>query len=323
MTRQVIFGSRVLPLLLLAPHIAIAVVFVLWPVAEIVADALIRRSGDGVWRVDPGPLAALVTDRAYLRALGLTLIFSAVVTLVSILLALFAALAISARRHGAGLYRTLIIWPLAVAPAAAAVIWGFLLDPSLGAAAREAAEATAAAGAALSDGAHMLGLGDVASAIAGAVSGLDPAAWQSIDPGARGLVTVTVASIWKQTALSFLIFLIGLRAIPRSVIEAAAIDHAGPWRRFRTITLPHLSPSILFLLTLNLVYALSESIGAIHAVVATTGGDAAELLVYRAYLAGEAGDTPGSAAAQSLVLILLVAGLVQWQVRHVRRRALA
>jgi len=317
MTRRDVFDARILPIVLVLPHLIVAAVFVLWPAAETLVAAVGAPGAKPP--VSGMRFAALFDDPTFLRTLGLTLIYAGLLTALAIGLALLLALAASAPLTGRSLYRHLLVWPVAVAPAAAGLIWAYLLDPSGGALIGWVDGALASA----------LGLWREAVSIVaphvpegiGLSAPTDPAvpAWAGLAPETRALMVLTVASVWKQLGFNVLIFLVALQSIPRSLIEAAALDHAGPWRRFWKISLPMLAPALTFLLVVNLVYALTESFGTAHVLAALSGGAANPILVAEAYAAHAAGDT-GRAAAISCILAALVALLVLAQLRGILRR---
>ena len=231
---------------------------------------------------------ALFNDEGYIRSFGTTLIFGFSVTALSMTLAL--ALAVAANRiiHSAIPYRTMLIWPYAVAPALAGVVWYFLMNPSLGI---------------------------VAYWLRGA--GID---WNHYVNGDQALLLVVVAAAWKQISYNFLFFLAGLQSIPKSLIEAAAMDRAGPIRRFWTITFPLLSPTTFFLLVVNLVYAFFDTFSLIHATTEGGPADATSILVFRVYNTGFIGQDYGSSAAQSVILMGIVIAMTAVQFRYVERR---
>jgi sn-glycerol 3-phosphate transport system permease protein len=190
--------------------------------------------------------------------------------------------------RGAGLYRTLLIWPYAVAPAVAGVLWIFMLHPSLGVLAR--------------------GLRNL---------GVD---WNPQLNGNHAVTLIVLAAAWKQISYNFLFFLAGLQAIPKSVLEAAAIDGAKPMRRFWTVTFPLLTPTIFFLIVVNIVYAFFDTFGIIDAMTGGGPAKATETLVYKVYLDGLLGGNLGSSAAQSVMLMVIVVALTAIQFRYVERK---
>ncbi|MGY2051667.1 sn-glycerol-3-phosphate ABC transporter permease UgpA [Methylobacterium sp. JK268] len=287
---RVTFRGWRLPVLLLLPQLATVALFFYWPAVQAVGQSFLAQDAFGLATEFVGldNYRALLADPAYYQALGVTALFSAAVAGLSLGLALLLAAMADQEIAGAGLYRTLLIWPYAVAPAVAGVLFGFLFQPSLGIVAR---------------GLRDLGI-----------------AWNPLLDGTDALILVVLAAAWKQISYNFLFFLAGLQAISRSVIEAAAIDGAGPARRFWTIVFPLLSPTTFFLLVVNIVYAFCETFGTIDVLTAGGPGRATQTLVYKVYQDGRAGADLGASAAQSVVLMGLVIGLTAIQFRFVERK---
>ena len=217
-----------------------------------------------------------------------TAIFSVTVTALSLSLALLLAVQADKSIKGAGLYRTLLIWPYAVAPAIAGVLWLFMFQPSLGLVAR---------------GLRSLGM-----------------EWNPLLNGNHAMALVVMAATWKQISYNFLFFLAGLQAIPKSVIEAAAIDGAGPLRRFWTVIFPLLSPTTFFLLVVNIVYVFFDTFGIIDAVTGGGPAGATTTMVYKVYADGRLGGDLGGSAAQSVILMIIVIALTAIQFRYVERK---
>jgi sn-glycerol 3-phosphate transport system permease protein len=290
MHKRVIFGSKVLPYLLLLPQALVIGLFFYWPSAEAIRQSLYIPDPFGLSEqfVGWGNFEFLLADSFYRAAFWTTAVFSFWVTLLSMGLALWLAVTADRIIKGSGTYRTLLVWPYAVAPAVAGVLWLFMFNPSLG-----------------------------IVAFYLKVLGYD---WNHVLNGTEAMALVVMASAWKQISYNFLFFLAGLQAIPRSVIEAAAIDGAGFWRRFWTIVFPLLSPTTFFLLVVNIVYAFFDTFGVIHAT--TSGGpqQATTTLVYKVYADGFVGQDLGSSAAQSVILLLLVGALTVVQFRYIERR---
>lgn len=290
MEKRAGFSGRLLPYMLLTPQLLVTLIFFYGPASQAIWQSFLLQDAFGlntsfVWFEN---YALLLRQPDYYQALLTTLTFAFLVTALSLSLALF--LAVQANRHiaGAGIYKTLLIWPYAVAPAVAGVLWLFMFQPSLGIVAR---------------GLHNLGIG-----------------WNPRLDAGDAMILVVLAATWKQVSYNFLFFLAGLQAIPRSVIEAAAVDGASPFRRFWTITLPLLSPTAFFLLVVNVVYVFFDTFGIIDA---TTGGGPAkgtETLVYKVFSDGRGGGDLGGSAAQSVILLVLVILLTGVQFRYIERK---
>ncbi|MDT9001313.1 sn-glycerol-3-phosphate ABC transporter permease UgpA [Paucibacter sp. APW11] len=288
--KRVQFKSRLLPWLLLAPQLLIVVVFFFWPAGQAVLQSLQQQDAFGLSTEYVGleNFRTLFADAGYLASFKTTALFSLLVATLGLALALLLAVMANRVIRGAMLYKTLLIWPYAVAPAIAGVLWLFMFAPSVGI---------------VSLGLRALGL-----------------EWNHLLNSSHAMTLVVLAAVWKQISYNFLFFLAGLQSIPRSLLEAAAIDGAGPTRRFWTITFPLLSPTTFFLLVINIVYAFFDTFGIIDA--ATHGGPGKDtaILVYKVYYDGFKAMDLGGSAAQSVVLMGVVIVLTVLQFRFVERR---
>ncbi|HEX6136746.1 MAG TPA: sn-glycerol-3-phosphate ABC transporter permease UgpA [Casimicrobiaceae bacterium] len=284
------FESRWLPYALIAPQIAITLVFFFWPAGQTLYwSTLIQDAfGTSIEFVGLDNFRALFNDPTYLNSFSVTAVFSILVAVIGLTLSLVLAAFADRVIRGATVYKTLLIWPYAVAPPIAAVLWLFLLNPTLGLVAH-----------------WMRGLG---------------IHWDPLLDGTDAMALVVIAAVWKQISYNFLFFLAGLQAIPKSLIEAAAIDGAGPVRRFVTIVFPLLSPTTFFLLVVNMLYVFIDTFGIIDA--ATSGGPAkaTEILVFKLYSDGFKGLDFGGSAAQSVVLMAIIIALTVIQFRYVERK---
>ena len=289
--KRVLFQSSWLPWVLLAPQLLIIGVFFFWPAAQALLQSLQVQDSFGLSTQWAGldNFKTLLGDAAYLEAFKTTAVFSVLVAVLGIALAL--ALAIFADRvvRGALAYRTMLIVPYAVAPAVAGVLWVFMFSPSLGVVA--------------------YGLGKYL--------GFE---WNHLLNSTHAMALIVAAAVWKQISYNFLFFLAGLQSIPKSLIEAAAIDGAGPWRRFWTIQFPLLSPTTFFLLVINMVYAFFDTFAIIDATTSGGPGRDTVILVYKVYQDGFKGGDIGGSAAQSVVLMLIVISLTVLQFRYVEKR---
>ncbi|MBT8455193.1 MAG: sn-glycerol-3-phosphate ABC transporter permease UgpA [Rhodobacteraceae bacterium] len=290
MEKRVTFKGIWLPLLLVAPQIVITAVFFFYPAGQAIWQSLFIPDPFGLsmqW-VGLGNFEFLLSDRFYRASFLTTAIFSILVTVVSMGVALYLAVLADRLIKGSGTYRTLLIWPYAVAPAVAGVLWLFMFNTRVGV-------VTWYIGLLGYDWNHVLNEGE-----------------------AMGLVVV--ASAWGRISYNFLFFLAGLQAIPKSVIEAAAIDGARFWTRFRTIVFPLLSPTTFFLLVVNIIYAFFETFGVIHTITGGGPQQATTILVYKVYADGFVGQDLGSSAAQSVILLLIVSVLTVVQFKYIERR---
>jgi sn-glycerol 3-phosphate transport system permease protein len=290
MRKRVIFRGKGLPYLLLAPQIAVTLVFFFWPAGQALYQSVLRQDPFGLRAEFVGleNFAEVLADPSYLGAVGNTAVFSLSVAGLALGSALFLAVQADKALRGAGLYKTLLIWPYAVAPAVAAVLWLFLFHPSVGLVGRALNEAGIA--------------------------------WDYKLNGAQAMGLVILASAWKQVSYNFIFFLAGLQSIPRNVLEAAVIDGARPVRRFWTVVFPLLSPTAFFLLVVNLVYAFFDTFGVIHALTQGGPGKATETLIYKVYVDGVQNLNLGASAAQSVILMVTVIALTAVQFRFVERR---
>ena len=290
MGKRVTFSRRGLAFALIAPQIIITLVFFIWPASQALYQSLLLEDAFGlsskfVWFYN---FAGLFSDSIYLESFGRTIGFSAATTFLSLSVALVLAAMADRIIKGATTYRTLVIWPYAIAPAVAGVLWFFMFNPSIGVLA------------------YLL-----------RAFGYD---WNHYLDGSDAMVLIILAAAWKQVSYNFLFFLAGLQAIPRSLIEAAAIDGAGPFKRFRTIIFPLLSPTTFFLLVVNIVYAFFDTFGIVHATTSGGPAQATTILVYKVFSDGFIGLDLGGSAAQSVVLMAIVIGLTVVQFRYIERK---
>jgi sn-glycerol 3-phosphate transport system permease protein len=290
MEKRAVFSHKLLPYLLLAPQLAITIVFFYLPASQAVRQSFFIEDAFGTKSDFVGfeNYRFVFADPAYYKAIATTAIFATAVTICSLSLALLLAVMADREIKGATVYRTLLVWPYAVAPAIAGVLFIFLFQPSLGLLAR---------------GLTTLGVD-----------------WNPLLDGKQALTLVIIAATWKQVSYNFLFFLAGLQAIPKSLIEAAAIDGARPWRRFVTIIFPLLSPTTFFLVAVNIVYVFFDTFGIIDAVTGGGPAQATQTLVYKVYNDGRLGGDLGGSAAQSVILMLIVVALTSVQFRFVERR---
>jgi sn-glycerol 3-phosphate transport system permease protein len=288
--KRVVFRSRWLPWLLLAPQLIVIGAFFFLPAAQALLQSLQQSDafGTSVEWVGRENFRNLWRDPLYLASFKTTAVFSVLVAGLGLTLSLLLAVMADRVVRGATLYRTLLIWPYAVAPAVAGVLWLFLFAPSVG----------------------------VVSYALRAL-GVD---WNHLLNGTHAMTLIVIAAVWKQISYNFLFFVAGLQSIPASLIEAAAIDGARPWRRFWTIQLPLLSPTTFFLLVINIVYAFFDTFAIVDA--ATQGGPGKDtaILVYKVYYDGFKALDLGGSAAQSVVLMVIVVALTVVQFRFVEKK---
>ncbi|MEO3427696.1 sn-glycerol-3-phosphate ABC transporter permease UgpA [Pelagibius sp. CAU 1746] len=288
--KRVIFQGRVLPYFLVLPQLVVTLVFFIWPASQALYQSVLLEDpfGFGSTFVWLDNFADLFADPSYLGSFKTTVVFSVGVTTLSMVAALVLAAMADRVVRGAMAYKTLLIWPYAVAPAVAGVLWWFIFNPTIG-----------------------------VFAYALQQLGYD---WNHFLNGTDAMALVIIAASWKQISYNFLFFLAGMQAIPKSLIEAAAIDGAGPVKRFWTIVFPLLSPTTFFLLVVNVVYAFFETFGIVHAT--TSGGPAqsTNILVFKVYNDGFVGLDLGGSAAQSVILMVIVIALTVVQFRYIERK---
>ncbi len=290
MEKRVVFRSSWLPWLLLLPQMAVILVFFFWPAAQAILQSLQQQDafGTSVEFVGMANFRQLLDDPSYVESFKTTAFFSAMVASIGISLSLVLAVFADRITRGGMFYKTMLVLPYAVAPAVAAVLWVFMFSPSLGVVA--------------------YALGKI---------GID---WNHLLNSRHAMTLIVMAAVWKQISYNFLFFLAGLQSIPKSLIEAAAIDGARPWRRFWSIQFPLLSPTTFFLLVINVVYAFFDTFAIVHA--ATEGGPGKDtaILVYKVYHDGFKAMDLGGSAAQSVVLMVIVIALTVIQFRYVEKK---
>jgi sn-glycerol 3-phosphate transport system permease protein len=288
--KRVVFRNAWLPYVLVAPQLAITLVFFIWPASQAIWQSLFIQDAFGLSKQFVGleNFARLFAEPGYLHSVRVTIVFSASVTFLALSVALLLAATADWIIRGALAYKTLLIWPYAVAPAVAGVLWAFMFNPTVGI---------------LAYALHQIGI-----------------TWNYYLNGDQAMLLVVLAAAWKQISYNFLFFLAGMQAIPKSLIEAAAIDGAGPLKRFWTIIFPLISPTTFFLIVVNLVYAFFETFAIIHAVTSGGPARATEILVYKVFRDGVEGLDLGGSSAQSVILMLIVIALTVIQFRYVERR---
>jgi sn-glycerol 3-phosphate transport system permease protein len=290
MHKRVIFRSKLLPYLLVAPQIIVTLVFFMWPAGQALVQSVLREDAFGlktefVWFDN---FKRVFSEPAYLHSMEVTVVFSLAVTFFGLAVSLLLAVMADRVIRGATAYKTFLIWPYAVAPAIAGVLWGFMFNPTVGI---------------FTYWMRALGYN-----------------FNYVLNGGQAMVLVIIAACWNQISYNFIFFLAGLQSIPRSLIEAAAIDGAGPGRRFWTIVFPLLSPVGFFLLVINIVYAFFHTFGIIHAVTGGGPAQATEILVFKVYSDSFRALDLGGSAAQSVVLMAVVIALTVIQFKYIERK---
>ena len=290
MEKRVVFGHKTLPYLLPAPQLLITIIFFFLPAGEAIWQSTQLQDAFGLSTQFVGleNFTDLFTQSAYLDSFKTTAVFSILVAFVGLSLALLLAVMANRVIRGAGVYKTLLIWPYAVAPAVVGVLWLFLFSPSVGI---------------LAVALNSLGI-----------------PWNPRLDSTDAMILVLISAVWKQISYNFLFFLAGLQSIPKSLLEAAAIDGASPARRFWSIVFPLLSPTTFFLLVINVIYAFFDTFAVIDTTTQGGPGTSTEILVYKVYNDGFNGLNLSSSAAQSVVLMLIVIALTIVQFRYIDRK---
>jgi sn-glycerol 3-phosphate transport system permease protein len=289
-TKRTTFPNKGLPYLLVAPQLAITLVFFIWPAAQAVKSSFERQDPFGMSTTFVGltHYLRLFQDPLYLASIGRTAVFAVAVTLISMGLALLLAAAVNRVIRTAQAYTTLLVWPYAVAPVVAGILWWFMFNSTTGT---------------LPYLLRFFGVN-----------------WNANLNGDHAMILIIIAASWKQISYNFLFFLAGMQSVPHSLTEAAAIDGAGPWKRFWTIVFPLLSPTTFFLFIVNVNYVMFDTFGIVAATTEGGPNQATNILVYKVYSDGFVGLNLGSSSAQSVVLMALVIILTFVQFRYVERR---
>jgi sn-glycerol 3-phosphate transport system permease protein len=289
-TQQVFFKHQWLPLALLAPQLIITLIFFIWPAGEAIYQSTLVEDAFGISTQFVGlkNFIAIFSNDLYLGSIVVTLKFSLGVVFLSLFCALVLAAAAEQIIRGATVYRTLLIWPYAIAPAVAGSVWLFMFDPTIG-------------------------------LLSGVLKwmGID---WNPALNGTHAMWMVVIAATWKQISYNFLFFLAALQSVPKSLHEAAAIDGSGPIKRFVTISFPLISPTSFFLLVVNLIYAFFDTFPIIHTMTQGGPGISTSTLVYKVFNDGFIGLDLGGSSAQSVILMILVAGLTIIQFRYIEKK---
>lgn len=290
MEKKVRFKSQWLPWVLIAPQLVIVLVFFFWPAGQALYQSVLEEDAFGMSREFVGMqnFSRLFNDPLYLESFQTTALFSVLVAVCGLTVALLLAVMADRVWRAANIYKTLLIWPYAVAPAVAGVLWVFMFASPMGV---------------IAFALRWLGLN-----------------WNHLLDSRDAMTLIVVAAVWKQISYNFLFFLAGLQSIPKSLLEAAAIDGATPWHRFRTIVFPLLSPTTFFLLVINVVYAFFDTFAIIDATTHGGTGKATSILVYKVYYDGFKAMDMGSSAAQSVILMVIVVCLTVVQFRLIERK---
>lgn len=290
MEKRVVFRNRWLPYLLVAPQLAITLIFFFLPAGQAIYQSVLMQDPFGLSTEFVGlqNFETLLSDPNYVSSFKITLVFSALVAFLGLAISLLLAVCADRVLRGASAYKTFLIVPYAVAPAVAGVLWMFIFNPTLGV---------------LSYVMRMFGID-----------------WNYLVDADQALTLLVIAAVWKQVSYNFIFFLAGLQAIPKSLLEAAAMDGAGPFRRFWTVVFPLLSPTTFFLLVMNIVYAFFDTFAIVDATTMGGPGQDTNILVYKVFVDGFRNMDFGGSAAQSVILMVMVIILTVIQFRFIERR---
>lgn len=290
MEKRVVFQNRWLPYLLVLPQLVITLVFFFLPAGQAIYQSVLMQDPFGLSTEFVGlqNFQTLLEDPNYIHSFKITMVFSAIVAFVGLALSLLLAVCADRVIRGASAYKTFLIIPYAVAPAVAGVLWMFIFNPTLGV------------------------LAYVMKSF-----GVD---WNYLVDADQALLLLVIAAVWKQVSYNFIFFLAGLQAIPKSLIEAAAMDGATPFRRFWTVVFPLLSPTTFFLLVMNIVYAFFDTFAIVDATTQGGPGQDTNILVYKVFVDGFRNMDFGGSAAQSVILMVMVIVLTVIQFRFIERR---
>lgn len=290
MEKRVVFQNRWLPYLLVAPQLAITLIFFFLPAGQAIYQSVLMQDPFGLSTEFVGlqNFETLLSDPNYVSSFKITMVFSALVAFLGLAISLLLAVCADRVLRGASAYKTFLIVPYAVAPAVAGVLWMFIFNPTLGV---------------LSYVMRMFGID-----------------WNYLVDADLALTLLVIAAVWKQVSYNFIFFLAGLQAIPKSLLEAAAMDGAGPFRRFWTVVFPLLSPTTFFLLVMNIVYAFFDTFAIVDATTMGGPGQDTNILVYKVFVDGFRNMDFGGSAAQSVILMVMVIILTVIQFRFIERR---
>lgn len=290
MEKRVIFQNRWLPYALVAPQLLITLIFFFLPAGQAIEQSVMMQDAFGLSNefVGLANFQTLFADPNYIESFKVTMLFSVLVAGIGLAVSLLFAVCADRVLRGGNAYKSFLIIPYAIAPAVAGVLWMFIFNPTLGV---------------LSYALRQFGF-----------------EWNYMVNADHALALIVIAAVWKQVSYNFIFFLAGLQAVPKSLLEAAAMDGAGPFRRFWTVVFPLLSPTTFFLLVMNVIYAFFDTFAIVDATTMGGPGQETNILVYKVFVDGFRNMDYGGSAAQSVVLMALVIVLTVIQFRFIERR---
>ncbi|MGB4586093.1 MAG: sn-glycerol-3-phosphate ABC transporter permease UgpA [Rectinemataceae bacterium] len=291
MAKQYEFPSKGLPYLLVLPQMVIVFIFFFWPSAQAIWQSFFLQDpfGGRVIFVGFENYTHLLSDPDYWASFRVSVTFALAITISSMTIALFLAVQTNKKIKFGSFYKTMMIWPYAVATMVAGVLWLFMFNPNVG----------------------------IVAWLLKYKMGID---WNHLLNSNQAFLLLTIAASWKQISYNFVFFLAGLQSVPLPLVEAAAMDGAGPTKRFWTIIFPMLSPTTFYLLIMNLVYGFFETFPIVHQVTAGGPGKSTQILVYKVWRDGVINLDLGSSSAQSVILMIMVIGLTVFQFRFIERK---
>ncbi|MFZ3109465.1 MAG: sn-glycerol-3-phosphate ABC transporter permease UgpA [Rectinemataceae bacterium] len=291
MAKQYEFPSKGLPYLLVLPQMVIVFIFFFWPSAQAIWQSFFLQDpfGGRVIFVGFENYTHLLSNPDYWASFRVSVAFALAITISSMTIALFLAVQTNKKIKFGSFYKTMMIWPYAVATMVAGVLWLFMFNPNVG----------------------------VVAWLLKYKMGID---WNHLLNSNQAFLLLTIAASWKQISYNFVFFLAGLQSVPLPLVEAAAMDGAGPTKRFWTIIFPMLSPTTFYLLIMNLVYGFFETFPIVHQVTAGGPGKSTQILVYKVWRDGVMNLDLGSSSAQSVILMIMVIGLTVFQFRFIERK---
>lgn len=291
MAKQYEFSSKGLPYLLVLPQMVIVFIFFFWPSAQAIWQSFFLQDpfGGRVIFVGFENYTHLLSDPDYWASFRVSVAFALAITIFSMTIALFLAVQTNKKIKLGSFYKTMMIWPYAVATMVAGVLWLFMFNPNVG----------------------------VVAWLLKYKMGVD---WNHLLKSNQAFLLLTIAASWKQISYNFVFFLAGLQSVPLPLVEAAAIDGAGPTKRFWRIIFPMLSPTTFYLLIMNLVYGFFETFPIVHQVTAGGPGKSTQILVYKVWRDGVINLDLGISSAQSVILMIMVIGLTVFQFRFIERK---
>ncbi|MBB5572361.1 MULTISPECIES: ABC transporter permease subunit [Rhizobium] len=290
MEKRTTFSKWSVGILFAVPQLLLIFTFFYWPAGQAIFWSLTLQQpwgGGNIW-VGLDNFKSILASADYWNSVTISIIFAAISTSISMGVALILAALTDRQLRGSKFYSVVLIWPYGIAAPASAMAFRFILAPEAG--------------------------------FMSIVNHYWPGLWDPGLNGADAMATIIIAFSWKYIGYSFIFFLAAFQAIPRSLIEAAAMDGSGVLRRFWDIQFPLITPTIFFLLVINITESFQDSFGIVDIMTAGGPHNSTNLMVYKIYSDGFKGLDFSGAAAQSIILMLLIIVLTVFQFRFIERR---